>query len=277
MDDLQKFLTAAISFGEKYYELKANEYSFQAWFAYELVKQFSEAADENERKYVYRDIQFYKKSFSEVLGKNKDELPKNTIYEILVGDSIRPDIVIPFGETIDARYTDTRKTKYYTIQDDIMGVKRSDIDKRKADKDILAQLSIISELKVTSSVKNQSLQPIIQDLQKLAIFSASFVKIKKELKKDGFELNNKLIPIMIILDNNNKIAKAENILEKMIFSLNELFIYDEEIKPSFAYPIMLIIKKNDNGIEHKLYTFNTVENKYESNNINYENVSLNFH
>ena len=249
------FISLAVNFGENHFDLKANEYSFQAWFASELVNQFSV-----DGKYVYRDIQFYKESFRKVLGKDRKDIQKNTIYDILLGDSIRPDIVIPYGNTIDARYTDTRETKYYTIEKETKNnPKDKAMDLRKADKDILAQLSIISELKVTASVKNQKIAMIIKDLLKLSIFSASFFKIKTELRR----IEHKLIPVMIILDNDDRIKNIEVKLSQLISSLRK--INDElSIQASdYLHPIVFLIKKNESGIEHKLYSYNINEYKYE--------------
>lgn len=248
------FISLAVNFGENHFDLKANEYSFQAWFASELVNQFSV-----DGKYVYRDIQFYKESFRKVLGKAKEDIQKNTIYDILLGDSIRPDIVIPYDKTIDARYTDTRKTIYYEIEEETKNRKRDYLELRKADKDMLAQLSIISELKVTASVKNQKIAMIIKDLLKLSIFSASFFKIKTELRR----IEHKLIPVMIILDNDDRIKNIEVKLSQLISSLRK--INDElSIQASdYLHPIVFLIKKNESGIEHKLYSYNINEYKYE--------------
>ena len=163
----RRFEIAVENFGRSCIDLQSNEATFQAWFAACLIQEFGQGR-------VYREVHLERISLLSKLNPVPDFIKK-----LRQNSELKTDIAITWDPYVDTRHSATR-------------------EKRSQDAgDMLLQLGIITELKVTGSKKNRTPDnDVIVDFQKLAAFSAA------RALKDSDENERGLAAYMIILDNN---------------------------------------------------------------------------
>lgn len=136
----KRFEIAVGNFGRSCIGMKANEKSFQAWYASSLIQEFGLSR-------VYRELHLS----TEQLFRRAGEHP---FYASLRGGSeLFPDIGVSWEPDIDARHSSTR-------------------DPATGARSLLLQFGIITEFKVTGSTKaGTSFRDVKRDLEKLALFT----------------------------------------------------------------------------------------------------------
>lgn len=136
----KRFEIAVGNFGRSCIGMKANEKSFQAWYASSLIQEFGLSR-------VYRELHLS----TEQLFRRAGDHP---FYASLRdGSELFPDIGVSWEPDIDARHSRTRDGK--------IGART-----------LLLQFGIITEFKVTGSTKNRTaFGDIKRDLEKLALFT----------------------------------------------------------------------------------------------------------
>jgi hypothetical protein len=158
----KRFEIAAANFVNSCISMKANECAFQAWFAASMIQEFGLAR-------VYREVHLWK---DDLFGLT-DRQPITSAFD--QGNELFPDVSISWQPDVDARHSSTRSE----------GCRHAG--------DMLAQLAIVSEFKVTGSTSKATPRSFIrQDLAKLGVYESA------ARSRDD---TNVLAAYMVILDN----------------------------------------------------------------------------
>jgi hypothetical protein len=139
----KRFEIAAANFVNSCISMKANECAFQAWFAASMIQEFGLAR-------VYREVHLWK---DDLFGLT-DRQPITSAFD--QGNELFPDVSISWQPDVDARHSSTRSE----------GCRHAG--------DMLAQLAIVSEFKVTGSTSKATPRSFIrQDLAKLGVYESA--------------------------------------------------------------------------------------------------------
>lgn len=147
----RRFEIAVGNFGRSCVDMQGNEKAFQAWYAASVIQEFGLAR-------VYREIHLWKSDLRESIEPNLSNFLLSTGNGSLLnqGNELFPDLSVTWEPDLDARHSSTRRP-----------------DLRSAAQ-MLNQIAIVSEFKVTGSTNEQTSWAAIQkDLLKLSIFASA--------------------------------------------------------------------------------------------------------
>lgn len=243
---IKKLQDALDEFGKAVFYMKANEKSYQGWLTHFLVKRFGIGS-------VYRETDFLKRHLTKGFKNELAELFQSIVKS---NKNFYCDFAIAY-DTIDNRNLTTRDTKHY---ERIINEGKSQY--HGSAKDILLQLSIIGELKVSGSVKKRESKldtPIKRDIIKLALFSAT-----REIAQSEHNIENPFYPIMVIVDNYSD--EDFGVYKGNKFS--KILGFTKSWKNfTFVKPIIFVIRKRkeNHKIEIDRWMYCDEEGRYKSN------------
>lgn len=138
-----RYEIAVGNFGRSCAGMRANEKSFQAWYASCVIQELGLSR-------VYREVHLSK-------GSLFADIEAHELWEPLEkGNELFPDLVVSWEPDIDARHSSSRT------------------EALRGAGAMLSRLAIVSELKVTGSTGKSTLRHAVrQDLAKLAVFAAA--------------------------------------------------------------------------------------------------------
>jgi hypothetical protein len=163
----RRFEIAVASFGRSCGALRANERSFQAWYASSVIQEFGLAR-------VYRELHLGK----DQLFRGHTPGAKDLDAGLDVGHELFPDLAVSREPAIDARHEEARCEE---VKDAVS---------------LLSRIAIVTELKVTgSTMKHTPPAGIRRDLAKLMVFHRAVLSLAPRRQVHGLRC------YMVILDN----------------------------------------------------------------------------